>query len=110
MDTAPQAPQAITCIESDGLMGSTTGCVASLTNYHRAAPDVTDPMPKLPTYHTGGEVLGPKGQEVPIMALAGERFPAITRTVWELDDGRRLTNELDADGCRQVVGPPDADD
>lgn len=46
----PQAPQAITCIESDGLMGSTTGCVAS------------------------------------------------------------LTNELDADGCRHVVGPPDADD
>jgi len=30
-------------------------------------------MPNLPTYHTGGEVLGPKGQEVPIMALAGER-------------------------------------
>ena len=81
MDTAPQAPQAITCIESDGLMGSTTGCVASLTNYHRAAPDVTDP-----------------------------RFPAITRTVWELDDGRWLTNELDADGCRHVVDPPDADD
>ena len=47
----------------------------------RVAPDVTDP-----------------------------RFPAITRTVWELDDGRRLTNELDADGCRHVVGPPDADD
>ena len=28
MDTAPQAPQAITCIESDGLMGSTTGCLS----------------------------------------------------------------------------------
>ena len=30
-------------------------------------------FPTLQKFHSGGEVLGPKGQEVPIMALAGER-------------------------------------
>ena len=44
-------------------------------------------MPKLPTYHTGGEVLGPKGQEVPIMALAGERVLSLKETA-AYDAGR----------------------
>ena len=37
-------------------------------------------MPQLPTYHTGGEVLGPRGQEVPIMALGGERVLSLQET------------------------------
>ena len=44
-------------------------------------------MPQLPTYHTGGEVLGPKGQEVPIMALAGERVLSLKETA-AYDAGR----------------------
>lgn len=44
-------------------------------------------MPKLPTFHTGGEVLGPKGQEVPIMALAGERVLSLKETA-AYDAGR----------------------
>ncbi|MFZ1636803.1 MAG: hypothetical protein WAT56_03440, partial [Candidatus Microthrix parvicella] len=44
-------------------------------------------MPNLPTYHTGGEVLGPKGQEVPIMALAGERVLSLKETA-AYDAGR----------------------
>ena len=44
-------------------------------------------MPKLPTYHAGGEVLGPKGQEVPIMALAGERVLSLKETA-AYDAGR----------------------
>lgn len=32
--------------------------------------------PRLPTYHTGGKIPGMPGQEVPIMALAGERVLA----------------------------------
>jgi phage-related protein len=37
-------------------------------------------MPQLPTYHTGGEVLGPRGQEVAIMALGGERVLSLQET------------------------------
>ena len=44
-------------------------------------------MPRLPTFHTGGEVLGPKGQEVPIMALAGERVLSLKETA-AYDAGR----------------------
>jgi phage-related protein len=44
-------------------------------------------MPNLPTYHTGGEVLGPRGQEVPIMALAGERVLSLKETA-AYDAGR----------------------
>ncbi len=44
-------------------------------------------MPKLPSYHTGGEVLGPRGQEVPIMALAGERVLSLKETA-AYDAGR----------------------
>jgi len=37
-------------------------------------------FPTLQKFHSGGEVLGPKGQEVPIMALAGERVLSLKET------------------------------
>jgi hypothetical protein len=53
---------------------ATTEAVAAI-EAPTPAPEPAKQASKLPTYHTGGEVLGPKGQEVPIMALAGERAP-----------------------------------
>ncbi|NLH64985.1 MAG: hypothetical protein GX471_02190 [Candidatus Microthrix parvicella] len=48
------------------------------------------PSPMRSTTHTGGEVLGPKGQEVPIMALAGER---VERTFVAIAHGHRMALE-----------------
>ena len=44
-------------------------------------------FPTLQKFHSGGEVLGPKGQEVPIMALAGERVLSLKETA-AYDAGR----------------------
>lgn len=65
-------------------------------------------MPKLPTFHTGGEVLGPKGQEVPIMALAGERVLSPKETA-AYDAGRpgQMAALTPAEDLMRAMSPAD---
>lgn len=59
-------------------------------------------MPKLPTFHSGGTVPGPRGTEVPILARAGERVTpagaAAGPTVIQLVLDGRVVTEVVHDG------------